>query len=194
MKILTIPALLGLFCVAIAMHPQKAFAQDDATKIAVKMRKLDLYNQILPVLMRPEQISKILPAIERARAAERKIEAEELAVMKNLESKLDKAIDDAETKSLVPSKELQMEIISSLRDFSKKRAILVLEQNENVLKAIEETLDEGQIKAAANAITIPDAEKGKLADRDRLRRWVRAVLKDTAAYDILVKLSRKTSS
>ncbi len=112
--------------------------------------------------------------------------------LKKLEPKIDTALKDARDKSLVPSKELQLEVIGLLQKLAKDRASMVLDQNEAVLKVVEETLDAGQIKAAANAITIPDSEGSKLQDRARLSRWVRAVLMDPQAYDILVELSRKS--
>lgn len=192
MKLLPLAAFL--MSVSVLSAPRVAVAQDDATKIMVKMRQLDILNQILPVLMTPQQINKILPAIERSRAAEKKLQASELDQLKKMESKIDPALKDAREKNLVPSKELQTEVILLLKKLSKDRALMILEQNEAVVKAVEETLDEGQIKAAANAITIPDAEVGKLQDRARLSRWVRAVLMDPIAYDILVELSRKSGS
>lgn len=186
-RVFVVLATLGLA----ALSPTVAFAQDDGSKITAKMRQLDLLNQILPVLMTPQQINKILPAIEKSRQADKKQLAHELEEMKKIEPKLDAALKDAREKNLVPSKEFQLEVIALLKKLQKERAIMILEQNEAVMKAVEETLDDGQIKAAANAITIPDENNEKLQDRARLSRWVRAVLMDPQAYDLLVELSRK---
>lgn len=190
MKLL-FPVLLAAVTL-VSSTPVMAQSADDATKVTVKMRQLDILNQILPVLMTPQQINKLLPAIEKSRAAEKKLQTSEAEQLKKLEPKIDAALKDARDKSLVPSKELQLEVIGLLQKLAKDRASMVLEQNEAVLKVVEETLDAGQIKAAANAITIPDSEGSKLQDRARLSRWVRAVLMDPQAYDILVELSRKS--
>ena len=168
-----------------------AFAQDEATKVLNKMRQVDLLNQILPVLMTQEQLQKLLPPVERSRKATRDLERDELAAMKKLESKLDAAIKEAKDKNQVPPAELQTEIFRLLSTFKKNRALMVLEQNEAVLKAVEENLDEGQIKAATNALSLPSSDGEKLTDRAKLGRWVRAVLMDPLAYDLLVDLSRK---
>lgn len=164
-------------------------AQDDATKILNKMRRVDLLNQILPVLMTPEQLQKLLPPIEAARKAKNDIERSELTEMKKLEAELDAAIKEAKEKSQVPSSQLQTKIFTLLKILENNRKAMVNEQNEAVLKAVEENLDEGQIKAATNSLTLPDGQK--LSDRAKLSHWVRAVLMDPLSYDLLVELSRK---
>lgn len=181
--------LLLLVVAAFSLAPA-AFAQDDASRILGKIRHLDILNQILPVLMTTDQIKKILPSVEKARAAEKATEKDELTAMKAMEAKLDEALKDARTKGLVASKELTAEVTTLLGEFQKKRALMILTQNEAVLKTVEETLDEGQIKAAANSIKAPDDKENKLTDRDKLRRWVRGVLMDPMSYDILVEMSR----
>lgn len=164
---------------------------DDASRILGKMRKLDLLNQILPVVMTQDQIKKLLPTIEKARSAAISLEKSELEEMKKLEAKLDTAIEEASTKQQIPPTELQNSVRDLLREFQKKRAIMVAEQNEIVLKAVEETLNEGQIKSATNALSVPAGETPKPTDRERLSRWVRGVLMDPQSYDILVELSKK---
>ena len=67
MKLL-FPVLLAAVTL-VSSTPVMAQSADDATKVTVKMRQLDILNQILPVLMTPQQINKLLPAIEKSRAA-----------------------------------------------------------------------------------------------------------------------------
>lgn len=171
-----------------------ANAQDVASRVLMKMRQVDLLNQMLPVLMTKEQVQKLLGPVEKARNAEKAIEKDELEQLKKIESKLDAAIKEAKEKQQVPPGELQTEIFKTLKGFQLKRAEMVIEQNEAVLKAVEETLDEGQIKAASNALSVPEKEGEKMASRDKLRRWVRIVLMDPLSYDLLVELSRKKES
>jgi hypothetical protein len=114
-----------------------------------------------------------------------------LAEMNNILSRLDAAIKEAKEKSLIPTREFQAEVILLFQGFTKKREDMVSEQNDLVLKAVEETLDAGQIKAAANALSVPGGEGSKLSERDKLRRWVRIVLMDPQTYDLLVDMSKK---
>jgi len=182
--------LLPLVSFALIVAPF-ANAQDDATKILGKMRQVDILNLILPVLMTPEQIQKLLLPIERARKAVKDIEKAELVEMKKIEGKLDLAIKEAKEKSLVPSSEVQKDIVKLLTTFSLVRSLMEAEQNEAVLKVVEESLDEGQIKSATNSLTFSGSGGVKLSDRAKLGRWVRAVLLDPVAYDLLIELSRK---
>jgi hypothetical protein len=185
--------LLALSALGLAAQTQPTAPEAD--RILVKIRELDLLNQILPVLMKPAQVKKILPALERAREAERRIQKDELATLKKLERVIDPALTAAKDKGQVPTRETLNEMFGALREMRLKRLLMVAEESENVLKAVEETLDEGQIKAAANSLDPRIGHEGmdvsKLSDRDRLRTWVRIVLMDPAAYGLLVDLSRK---
>lgn len=190
MKIAPLFALAACL-VSFATASPTVLPADDASRILNKMRQVDLLNQILPVLMTTEQLGKLLPAVEKARSAAIELEKKELERMKKFETKLDPAIKDAKEKGQVPSSELQDEIKAILKEFQQNRTIMVLEQNEAVLKAVEETLDAGQIKAATNSLSVPKGDTSKPSDRERLRRWVRAVLMDPLSYDLLVDLSKK---
>ena len=187
-------------CLLLSLTSPLALAQSqsstaEADRVLLKIRELDLLNQILPVLMRGDQIKKILPALEKAREAERRIQKDELSELKGIEATLDPALAAAKDKGQVPTRETLNVMFGALRDMRTKRLLMVAEQSENVLKAVEETLDEGQIKAAANSLDPRIGHEGmdvsKLSDRDKLRTWVRIVLMDPTAYGLLVELSRK---
>jgi len=190
MKRLLLPLLLTL-CLAAPAYSAEPPEQDVASRILVKLRQLDLWNQILPVLMTKEQLSKLLPVIEKAREASKATEKIELDELKKLEAKLDGDLKDAKEKGLVTAKEKTTEYQRVLLALSKVREIMVKEQIETVLKSVEETLDEGQIKAATNSIQVAGDKESKLTDRDKLRRWVGAVLLDPLAYDLLLDLKKK---
>lgn len=192
MKLARASVLLPLLAATWFLAPV-ARAEDDASRVLVKMRQLDLLNQMLPVLMTKEQVQKLLGPVEKARNAEKAIQKTELEQLKKIEAKLDAAIKDAKENQRIPPTELQTEVFKTLTGFQKARAEMIIEQNEAVLKAVEETLDEGQIKAASNALSLPTKDGETLTSRDKLRRWVRGVLMDPLSYDLLVELSRKKS-
>ena len=190
MKRLLVPLLFAV-CLSTSATASVAPSQDVATRILTKLRQLDLLNQILPVLLTKEQLAKLLPVIEKAREASKATERIELDELKKLEAKLDADIKDAKEKGLVTAKERTSEYTRVLAALRKVREIMVNDQLETVLKSVEETLDEGQIKAATNSIQNPGDKESKLTDRDKLRRWVGAVLLDPLSYDLLLDLKKK---
>jgi len=162
---MTIPRYLLLLPVlaAVLTVAPIARADDEAGRILVKVRQLDLLNQIVPVLMTADQIKKLLPAIEKSRAAEQVIQKDELAAMKKLEARVDSAIKEAKEKSLVPSREFQAEVIATFQLFTKNRAAMISEQNDLVLKAVEESLDQGQIKAEpTRSLSLQPTQRSRL--------------------------------
>ncbi|MBS1713839.1 MAG: hypothetical protein JST30_05825 [Armatimonadetes bacterium] len=190
MRRLFVPLLFAVCLVSPAL-PSGPPEQDVASRILVKLRQLDLLNQILPVLLTKEQLGKLLPVIEKAREASKATERIELDELKKLEPKVDSDLKDAKEKGLVTAKEKTTEYLRVLAALRKVREIMVNEQLETVLKAVEETLDEGQIKAATNSIQNAGDKESKVTDRDKLRRWVGAVLLDPLAYDLLLELKKK---
>ncbi len=193
-----LPAALALLLAATlafgqAKPPARPAAEAD--RILVDLRRLDLYNQILPVLIKPEQAKRLLAQVESAQEAEKRHLRDELVEMRKLDPTIADALKAARDKGEVPSREVITELIKAFRLLDAKRQVMVGEQTEKVLTAVEETLDAGQIKAAANAldprIGNPGADPAKLSDRERLRAWVRVVLMDPLAYEILLELSKK---
>lgn len=188
---MTFPRLLpSVLLPLLVVSSVAAKADDEAGRILLKVRQLDLLNQMLPVLMTPEQIQKILPSLEKARSADTTNQKAELEAMKKLEAKIDGGIKDAKEKKLVPSKELVADVIKMMAGFQKQRALMILRQSEAVVQVVSATLDQGQIKAAANALPYLDDPENKLTDEMKLGRWVRSVLMDPVAYDILVEMSK----
>ncbi|QYK56581.1 MAG: hypothetical protein KF733_03655 [Fimbriimonadaceae bacterium] len=180
-----------------AFAQPKADPATQATRILEKVRKLDLLNQIVPVLLKPDQLQKLLTPIEKARQADKQLQAKELEEMKAMEARVDKAIDEANKKDLVPSRELLADLIKLFKKFELRRAAMVQEQTDKVFASVKEVLDEGQRKAATNSLDPSIGAQGKdlskLTDDDKLRAWVRVVLMDPMTYDILKGLLKEKS-
>ncbi len=166
-----------------------------ASEIQKKVRKVDLLNQILPVLLTPDQIKKLLPVIEKARQEEAKLTREEESILRGLDADLDKAIEEGLEKRLVPSVELINRVFKTYRAIATARSVLVEQQGQLLLDKAKEVLNEGQIKAARNAIDprvyAPDIDPETVSDEEKLRYWVTGILLDPMAYDLLVTLSEK---
>ncbi len=165
-----------------------------ADRIAMKVHKLDLLNQILPVLMTKDQIKKLLPVVEKARDMVRKQEAAELEQMKKYEGQLDGAISDAMDKKQVTKSEVLGSLRGMARGLEGSRMIVIADNTELVRKKFVEVMNAGQVKAAANALDPrlidPNAKVDSLSEDDKLKLWIRAILLDPMAYDLLVDISK----
>lgn len=173
----------------------EAARQQKADELNIKLRKIDLYNQILPILLTKEQAVKLLPVIEKARKAVKDTEAAELEGMKKLENKLDAALKDAKEKSAVPTRELIKEISDMIRAFQVRRLEVIGTNTDNVAKALEPVLNAGQKKAITNALDMRSADgvidTTKLTDEQKFRFFVQTILLDPLAYEILLEISQR---
>jgi tRNA nucleotidyltransferase/poly(A) polymerase len=171
------------------------FAQDksaQSTAILQKMRQIDLLNHLIPLVMTKEQIRKLLPEIEKARRDVRTQEAEEAKLLSEKAAAIDKAVKDGIDKGDVPDKQLLKELNAMIRFFSMKRDAVANDNTTNVLAIMKTTLNAGQLKAAGNSLNPkvfdPSVKLEELKDDDRLRLFVREVMLDPLAYDLLVKM------
>lgn len=164
-----------------------------AYQIYEKNIKLDLYNQILPLLFSKGQLRAFLPAIERARQRVRETEKLELDEIIKVEGDIDKALKLAETNQSIPPADLLTRISIMLKKLSLARGVIVEMNTQEVYDAFMKTANVGQQKAAANslnlALIMPGRKPEDVKDEEKLRIFVRDVLLHPAAYDIMRKLS-----
>jgi len=189
-----------LFACALALVAVSGLAQTPsadqlrADQIFAKARKCDVLNQLLPVLMTKAQIKSLLPVLERCRQNVRDTEAKELVVLKKLEAKLDKAIMDGTTRSQVPSRDTMKEIASTYRVLGMIREAVIGENVDSVFSTLDRDLNEGQKKAARNALNPANFDRSidpkKLTDEKRFKFWIRLIILDPNSYDLLLKLSK----
>lgn len=194
MKSRLLVSLLALFavCFATAQVTDDERAQKSA-EIFEKATRLDLLNQILPLLFTKEQYRGILPSIEQARDAVRKTERLEADELRKLEPKLNTALKEANEEGKVPPRELLNEVAATLRKMTTARRVIADMNVQAVLDAFNKTANAGQKKAAANALSPklfdPNAKVEDMKDEDKLRVFVREILLHPLAYDIMRKLS-----
>lgn len=186
-------ALAGLAVPAHSQTPAEAAA---ATRVQEKLRKVELLNLLLPVLLTPEQLRVILPPIEKARKEESELKGREAKMLRDLEGDLDKALKAGlDSRQVVPT-ETMTKAGTALNAMLITRRLFVDQQVDLVLEVVNKQLDSGQKKAAIGLIEpkwISPAKPETVEESARLRFWVGAVLMDPLAYDILVRLSRRTT-
>ena len=191
-------SIVGLvICLASMAFGQTAAQQqrgERSDNVVDKVDKLNLLNQILPLIMTKEQIRKILPAIERARQKVRDIEKVESDDLKAIEGKVDAALKDAMGKDAVPSKALLQELAGTFAAMRNRRQLIAEENAQNVAKVVKEVLNAGQIKTEANSINPklfnPNFKPEEMTQDDRLELFIREILLHPLTYDLLVQMSK----
>jgi hypothetical protein len=190
--------ILGLLlCLSLATC---SLAQTDAAQLKhldqmlLKLKQVDLMNHILPLLMTKEQIRQILPSVEKARQKVREAQKKEYEALKRFEIRLDAAHKKALENGVLPGRELLGEIMKMFVDHSIKRMLIAEDNTDAVVDAMKAALNEGQIKAATNDLNPklfdPSLKPEQMKPEEKLRFFVKEILLDPAAYDVLVLLSK----
>ena len=186
-------ALLGLFAVSSAQLTDAQRAESDL--ILKKIRQMELYNELLPVMFKPDEAKAFLPILERHRAEVRKIEQSEHKMLRPLEVKLDRVIKVAQETGKVPDTEVLLHALNLFRTFDMKRKALVDDTAEELIRTMRQTLNEGQVRSAAGAFNPmafdPSLDPEKMTEDEKLSLWVKVVLMDHLSYEIMLGFSRK---
>ncbi|HRF60358.1 MAG TPA: hypothetical protein PLH94_10665 [Fimbriimonadaceae bacterium] len=166
-----------------------------ADEILRKVRRLDLMNQILPLVLTKSQYAKVLPTIEKARAAVKKQEQIEYDFLSKLSPKIDKALKEAVDNGKVPGNEVINETWATFQTLGIMRKAVADDNVDKVFEVFKATLNAGQIKTAANSVNVkafdPNADPKTMGDDAKLRIYIRLIVLDPLAYDLLLQLSRK---
>ncbi|MFQ3668699.1 MAG: hypothetical protein SNJ74_09445 [Fimbriimonadaceae bacterium] len=191
--ILAVALVAALAGSAIAQAAPDARARKSDETMA-KIRQLDLLNHILPLLWTRRQINDVLPAIERSRERVRNIQRLEHDELVAFEKRIDESIENGINKQAVPPTQLMTELRALLISFSVRRANAAEENANAVLAAMKRSMNEGQLRAAAGSLDARVQERGLdtsgWTQDDRIKYFIKDILLDPQAYDILVRLSR----
>ncbi|MBC8066639.1 MAG: hypothetical protein H7Y17_17545 [Chlorobia bacterium] len=156
-----------------------------------KMRQIDLLNHLVPLAMNKDQIRKVLPVIEKARRDVRTQEDEEAKFLSQSAAKVDKAVENG-IKGDVPDKQLLRELNAMIRLFSMKRKEIGDDNAKMVMEVAKTTFNAGQLKAMANSLDFkvyyPGVKPEEVKDEDKINLFIREILLDPLAYDLLVKM------
>jgi hypothetical protein len=185
--------LAAACCFGQATPPSAITLKSD--EILGKIQKVDLYHFLLPLAMKKEQYAKLLPVIEKIRVSVRKVQEEEADSLRKLEAEVDEALKDAKEKGLTPKKELRDKLGATFRSFSKRREVSAALNVDLVYDVLKETWNAGQMKLAATSLNPkdydPNAKVEEMKDEEKVRIFIREIVLNPAAYDVLVQLSQK---
>lgn len=193
MKLLACVMALMVFGTTIAGAPtlQKK-PNPEADRIGLKVRRLQIVDQLLPVLLTKEQIKALLPVIEKSRQKEVDLEKKELEKMKEFEPKLDKALNEAMKEGKTPTAEFVAEYQRLFNAFGVGRSVLKGGSAHEVMLKMKEVCNEGQLKAAENALDprlFGTVDPEQMTSDAKIKLWIQEVLLDRASYDLLVDMS-----
>ena len=164
-------------------------------EIMRKVGQLDALIQIVPLALTKDQISPILSAIERAHQKQRDVAALDAKDLEKIDAKLSKMVDEGINKGVYPPRESQKEIAALIYAEGLRRNLLYNDMVDIVFAACKTTLNQGQLKVMEKSIDptkLESSMKGVEMDADaKVRYYVRRVLLDPPAYDVLVEMSKR---
>lgn len=192
----SLTVVVALLCVFAVSSAQPTEAQsEESERILIKIQQMELYDQLLPVLFKPDEARAFLPVLERHRAEVRKMRLSEHKMLRPLEIDLDRVIKEAQEKGNVPDPKVMKKALDLFRVFAMFRKALLDDTAEELISTMRQTLNEGQIRAAMNAFNPkefdPTLDPETMTEDEKLALWVKVVLMDSLAYDIMLGFSRK---
>jgi hypothetical protein len=162
--------------------------------ILMKLRQIDLLTQFVPLALSKEQINKLLPAVERARAKVIALQKEEAQTLEKLDGKITEAISKSIDKNTPPPKALLDELALATATMGAKRDVLIDENTVAVMKVFNDICNAGQKKAAANSLAPqlfdPNLKPDKMTDGEKIRFFVQQIVLDPQSYDVLIRLEK----
>jgi len=190
---LIVVAVMFAFIVGASSSLQTDKAKQSSDTLE-KMRQLDLLNQILPLVMTKDQIRQLLPTIEKARRDVKAEEDTEAGLIAQVAPEINAAVKAGIEKGEVPDKALLKKANAVIRTMAMRRNAIASDNVDMVLGEMKKILNAGQLKAAANSLStsvyMPDVKPEEIKDDQKLQIFVREIMLDPLAYDILVKLQK----
>lgn len=195
MKLRTSIAIAFAFLVLALSWPASAQVTADergrkSEEILRKVQQLELMNQLLPLVLTKDQLRQLLPLVEKARQAVRDQEKVEYDFLAKLAPKIDTALKEAVDKGKVPGKDTVNETWATFQMFAYKRKAIADDNVQTVAKLLDSILNAGQKKTAVNALDPkkydPSLDPKTMSDIKKLELFVRVIVLDPLAYDLLV--------
>lgn len=182
---------LAAFAPAQDIDPDKA---KESTAITLKMRKVELLNQIVPMVLSREQILQILPVIERVRAKQRDLTLKEHDALIQFDKSSDGLIA-AGLKGQVPDPAAIRNIEVFYEAIDINRQALLGENIDAMMAVLTKVLNKGQMKVMANSLTVKFFEPDLTTDEEKddtvkERVFVREILLDPVTYDLFVDMTK----
>ncbi|MCH7905548.1 MAG: hypothetical protein IH944_13415 [Armatimonadetes bacterium] len=185
--------------VIVACLSASALAQVDpaqakhSDEIVRKVQEIEIYNQILPVLITPKQADELLTVLEKGRAEMKRHNDKEYEMMKSFEVEIDAALKKARDRGQIPTEDFMARMLNMFRAFNMMRKAIIDGIVADLQAELNQTLNEGQIAAAAKAFNPrffdPTLDPKTMTIDQRLELWIRVILIDPVAYDVMKRIA-----
>jgi len=189
-------ALLTLACL-VSVAPAQTLTPDAARSDAIlkNVAKLDVLIQVVPLLLTPEQIPPLLQAIEKVHQRQKELYAQEAKDLTTIEAKVKKVVDDGINKNIYPPRDVQTEIATFMRAAAARRTLFYNQMTDDVFQVCKTTLNEGQLKTMEKSLKPelldPSIKPDSMDSDAKVKFFVRKVILDPNAYDVLVEMAKK---
>ena len=191
-SLLLLAGTLGLAQSSPSPAVQESYAKADA--VLANMNRVDFLGKILPLNLKKDQINALLTALEKARAQERDIRGKDAVELAKLDDEVAKAVDAAIAEQNVPSVELQNKIIRVTKALAIRRQVATGEMTNDVYAVCARVLDPGQLKVMGEILrpdlVAPGTDRKAMGDADKQKFFIRYILLDGVAYDVLTKMGK----
>lgn len=161
--------------------------------VLAKIRQVDLLFNILPALYTKDQLNKLLPALEKARAEVRKARDVEYSEYLKLEPELDACIANALDKNVLPAKTTADKWTKTYGALLGMRQLTIAKEIMMVRPVMDDVLTKTQLKVIANMVDPrvydPRAKPDEMTQDEKITIYIREILLDPLTYDLLVKMS-----
>ncbi|HET6644983.1 MAG TPA: hypothetical protein VFG65_05740 [Fimbriimonadales bacterium] len=171
-------------------------ATDDpykTTPIIDKLADIDMANQVLPLLLTKDQMSKLLPIVEKCRANVRAQQKKEADRLKELLPEIDKIHGEA-LKGIVPPEPFLKKVDDLLKKFDNERRGVSIANGLIIFEALDKNLNDGQKKAAAGVVDkVFDSQNKEWKDgtqSEKLKFFGSSIFLSDRAYAYLTKLEK----
>lgn len=190
---------LGLFSTAALSQQPLATPQHAAasTRVMKKYHQVMLLCQLLPILFDKGQWNSVLEAVDKTREQVRKTQENEYTVLVGDESSLDDMIDAGLQKEQIPELKKLTKVQNDLKALGITRSIIAAGNVETVMDAIKKVANEGQLHEMEGSLNIQlidsAQDEKKMSEDDKLRFFIKNVILDPDAYDLMIKIMTKAS-
>ncbi len=186
--------LAAISSTTLAQTTDKAKRSDGILK---KARQLDLLNHLLPLTLTKAQINSLLAPIEKCRRKVKEIEGLEADDLIKYEARIESVVADGADKGKVPSIDFLKEMNKLFIAFSVRRQIAAGENAEIVLAEIKKSWNKGQLTVASKSIDIkaydPTYDAATATEDFKLSFYIKDILLDPQAYEVLVRMAKRAS-
>ena len=187
--------ILGLCALSFAQPQVDPEMAKESTRILDNMRKVELLNQLIPLVLRPDQIQAILPVLERIRDKERRLTEQEHTDLLLFDQNSADTVA-AGIKGQLPSADYVVKLEAFYKANDIRRQVATGENLDMLMPVITKTLDGGQQKVMENSLTLqffePDLKPDSATDDQKMRVFCREIILDPLCYDLLVQMGKGT--